>query len=402
MGKNLYHQVINEKLNNIKSENRYRFFNEFKKNNFSYPLAGWVKDKKEYPVTIWCSNDYLGMSQKKSIIKEAINSIENYGVGSGGTRNISGNHHPIVKLEKELAKLHKKEKALVFSSGYVANESTISSLLNVFENCVVFSDEKNHASIISGIRKSNAQKFVYKHNDMFDLENKLKLVNFDQPKLIVFESVYSMDGSIGNLKGIVKLAKKYNALSYIDEVHAVGMYGKTGAGISEELSLQNDIDIIQGNLAKAYGNFGGYITSNSSICDYIRSTASGFIFTTSIPPCIAEASIEAIKYLKVSNTERNIQKENVDYLKTKLSELRIKFLNNKSHIVPVMINDALKCKQISELLLKQYGHYIQPINYPTVPKNTERLRITPGPMHTKKMINSLVKSLKECIKIYDK
>ena len=397
INKNFYKNYLIKQLDKIKSENRYRVFNKIEKYHSSYPNAYWVNNDNKKKVIIWCSNDYLGMSQKEVIIKAAKQSLTNYGTGSGDTRNISGNHLPIVKLEEEIATLHQKESALVFTSGYIANESTISSLLKLFRDCVVFSDEKNHASIISGIQKSSNNKFVFLHNDLNDLERKLKLVDRKSPKIIIFESIYSMDGSIGNIEGIVALAKKYNCLTYIDEVHAVGMYGKSGAGITEETGLQNDIDIIQGTLAKAYGNIGGYIASDKLICDFVRSSASGFIFTTTIPPAAAEASIKSIQYLKKSSSERCMQKENVIFLKNKLIEEEISFLNNKSHIVPIMINDAYKCNEISELLLKEYGHYIQPINYPTVPKGTERLRVTPGPLHTKEMMIDLVKCFKICI-----
>ena len=401
MNKQFYHQVFANEIYKIKEENRYRNFNELQRNNINAPYANWIAKSKERHVIIWCSNDYLGMSQNKIIVDAAIKSLLNYGTGSGGTRNISGNHQPIVELEKEIALLHDKESSLVFSSGYVANESAISSILNLFKNITVFSDEKNHASIISGIKKASCNKVVFKHNDIVDLENKLKFLEYKDPKIIIFESIYSMDGSISDIKTIVNLAKKYNCLTYLDEVHAVGMYGETGAGMSEELGVKEDIDVIQGNLAKAYGNFGGYIASNNIICDYIRSTASGFIFTTSIPPLIAEASIKSIKYLKTSSIERDLQKSNVKYLKKQLVLKNINFLENESHIVPVMINNPLKCKQISELLLDKYGHYIQPINYPTVPRGSERLRITPGPLHTKKMIDNLVNALSECIIFYN-
>ncbi len=401
MNKQFYHQVFANEIYKIKEENRYRIFNELQRNNINAPYANWIAKSKERHVIIWCSNDYLGMSQNKIIVDAAIKSLLNYGTGSGGTRNISGNHQPIVELEKEIALLHDKESSLVFSSGYVANESAISSILNLFKNITVFSDEKNHASIISGIKKTACNKVIFKHNDFIDLENKLKLLEYKKPKIIIFESIYSMDGSISDIKTVVKLAKKYNCLTYLDEVHAVGMYGETGAGLSEELGVKEDIDVIQGNLAKAYGNFGGYIASNKIICDYIRSTASGFIFTTSIPPLIAEASIKSIKYLKTSSIERDLQKSNVKYLKKQLVLKNINFLENESHIVPVMINNPLKCKQISELLLDKYGHYIQPINYPTVPRGSERLRVTPGPLHTKKMIDNLVNALSECIIFYN-
>ena len=397
MDRNFYNNFFYEKLNQIKSENRYRVFNHLEKNNTSYPFANLVNDNNKKEIIIWCSNDYLGMSQKKSIIDAAKKSLSDYGTGSGGTRNISGTHLPLIELEKEIALLHKKENALAFTSGYVANESTISSLIKLFPSCVVFSDQQNHASIISGLKKSYTNKIIFPHNDISALEKKISSIDYHVPKIIIFESIYSMDGTLGKIREIVSIAKKYNALTYIDEVHAVGMYGQTGGGISEELGIQKDIDILQGTLAKAYGNIGGYIASNKLICDYIRSTASGFIFTTSLPPSVTEAAKNAIQYLKLHDNERNLQKENVKFLKNKLTEYKINFFQNKTHIVPVMINDADKCTKVSQFLLNNYGHYIQPINYPTVPKGTERLRITPGPLHTKKMITDLVKSLKETI-----
>ena len=359
-------------------------------------MALWKKnntsDMKD--IIVWCSNDYLGMSQNKLVINKVINSIKNMGIGSGGTRNISGNSIEIVNLEKEIATLHQKEKAIVFTSGYIANETTISTLLNILDNSVVFSDEKNHASIISGIKKSNAKKEIFKHNDLDHLENLMKKYPHDVNKMIVFESVYSMDGDFGNIKGIVKLAKQYNALTFLDEVHAVGMYGETGAGVADKLGLNNEIDIIQGTLGKAFGTIGGYISSTNLICDVVRSYASGFIFTTAMPPAIASAAKASIQYLKESNKERLLQQKNTILLKKYLSKENISYLDNKSHIVPVMVHDPIKCKEISNILLDEFGHYIQPINYPTVPVGTERLRITPGPLHTEEMIADLTNALK--------
>ena len=359
-------------------------------------MALWKKnntsDMKD--IIVWCSNDYLGMSQNKLVINKVINSIKNMGIGSGGTRNISGNSIEIVNLEKEIATLHQKEKAIVFTSGYIANETTISTLLNILDNSVVFSDEKNHASIISGIKKSNAKKEIFKHNDLDHLESLMKKYPQDVNKLIVFESVYSMDGDFGNIEGIVKLAKQYNALTFLDEVHAVGMYGETGAGVADKLGLNNEIDIIQGTLGKAFGTIGGYISSTNLICDVVRSYASGFIFTTAMPPAIASAAKASIQYLKESNKERLLQQKNTILLKKYLSKENISYLDNKSHIVPVMVHDPIKCKEISNILLDEFGHYIQPINYPTVPVGTERLRITPGPLHTEEMIADLTNALK--------
>ena len=391
-----YSDKFNNSINKLKVEGRYRFFNQVQRCAGKHPKALWknsnTSDMKD--IIVWCSNDYLGMSQNKSVINKMINSIKIMGIGSGGTRNISGNSVEIVNLEKEIATLHQKEKAIVFTSGYIANETTISTLLNILDNSVVFSDEKNHASIISGIKKSNAKKEIFKHNDLDHLESLMKKYPLDANKLIVFESVYSMDGDFGNIEGIVKLAKQYNALTFLDEVHAVGMYGETGAGVADKLGLNNEIDIIQGTLGKAFGTIGGYISSTNLICDVVRSYASGFIFTTAMPPAIASAAKASIQYLKESNKERLLQQKNTILLKKYLSRENISYLDNKSHIVPVMVHDPIKCKEISNILLDEFGHYIQPINYPTVPVGTERLRITPGPLHTEEMIVNLTNALK--------
>ncbi len=397
MIKEKYRKVFQNQLEKIKFENRYRIFNELENFN-SFPIVNWMNENTSKKTIVWCSNDYLGMSQNKEIKKVAIDSIKKYGIGSGGTRNISGTHQPIVKLEKRLASIHKKQNSLVFSSGYVANESSISAITNLFKNIIIFSDEKNHASIISGIKKNKCNKIIFRHNDMVDLEKKLSQFDIDNPKIIIFESVYSMDGSLGDIKKIVDLSKKYNCLTYVDEVHAVGIYGKNGGGISEELKLQNEIDIIQGTLAKAFGSIGGYIATDNLISDYIRSSSSGFIFTTSIPPLAAESALASIDYLKNNLNVKSKQIENVNFLKNLLFKKKINFINNNTHIIPVMINEAKLCKQISDVLLNDYGHYIQPINYPTVKKGEERLRITPGPLHTKEMIINLVDSL---VKIFN-
>ena len=391
-----YSDKFNNSINKLKVEGRYRFFNQVQRCAGKHPKALWKKnntsDMKD--IIVWCSNDYLGMSQNTFVINRMINSVKDVGIGSGGTRNISGNSIEIVSLEKEISSLHNKEKAIVFTSGYIANETTISTLLNILDNSVVFSDEKNHASIISGIKKSNAKKEIFKHNDLDHLESLMKKYPHDVNKMIVFESVYSMDGDFGNIEGIVNLAKQYNALTFLDEVHAVGMYGETGAGVADKLGLNNEIDIIQGTLGKAFGTIGGYISSTNLICDVVRSYASGFIFTTAMPPAIASAAKASIQYLKESNKERLLQQKNTILLKKYLSKENISYLDNKSHIVPVMVHDPIKCKEISNILLDEFGHYIQPINYPTVPVGTERLRITPGPLHTEEMIADLTKALK--------
>ena len=394
-----YTEKFKNSLIKLKFEGRYRFFNEIERKAGGHPIAFLNNNSSKSEIIVWCSNDYLGMSENKLVTNSMIKAVEKMGTGSGGTRNISGNSSAIVNLEKELANLHSKEKGIVFSSGYIANEAAISTLLEILTDAIVFSDEKNHASIISGIKKSNSKKEIFKHNDMNDLENLIKKYPYDKPKLIIFESIYSMDGDFGDIEGIVKTAKKYNAITYIDEVHAVGMYGKTGAGLSEQLSLNSSIDIIQGTLGKAYGTIGGYITASDLICDTIRSYASGFIFTTAMPPALATAATESIRYLKKSNKERSLQKRNVILLKNSLLKENIPFLDNKSHIIPIMVNNPTRCKEISNILLNDFGHYIQPINYPTVPIGTERLRVTPGPLHDEKMILDLTLALKHAFNI---
>ena len=395
MSKLNYSEKFIASINKLKFEGRYRNFNEIERNAGQHPKASWRVNSKLYEITVWCSNDYLGMSQNSLIISSMIDAVKNMGTGSGGTRNISGNSSAIINLEKELAILHNKKKAIVFSSGYVANESTISTLLNILDNVVVFSDEKNHASIINGIKKSGAKKEIFRHNDLNHLEELIKSYPLEKQKVIIFESIYSMDGDFGDIENIVKIAKKYKALTYLDEVHAVGMYGQTGAGVAEKMNLQNSIDIIQGTLGKAYGTMGGYISSSEEICDAIRSYASGFIFTTAMPPALAKTATESIKYLKKSDSERKLQQRNTAILKKSLLKENIDFLDNNSHIVPVMVNNPIRCSEISNILLNEFGHYIQPINYPTVPKGTERLRITPGPLHTDEMIYDLTISLKD-------
>ena len=389
-----YSDIFKSSIDKLKIAGQYRHFNEIERKAGEHPNASWITGSNKNDVIVWCSNDYLGMSQNKLVINSMIDSIKRMGTGSGGTRNISGNSSSIVHLENELADLHSKEKAVVFSSGYVANESTISTLLNLLEDAVVFSDEKNHASIISGIKKSKAEKEIFKHNDLIHLEFLIKKYPENKPKVIIFESIYSMDGDFGDISGISKIAKKYNALTYLDEVHAVGMYGEKGSGVTEELGLQNCIDIVQGTLGKAFGTMGGYIASSNIICDAIRSYASGYIFTTALPPALVSAACSSICYLKKSDKERKLQKKNTITLKNYLTKENINFMDNKSHIVPIMVNNAVRCKEISNILLSEFNHYIQPINYPTVPVGTERLRVTPGPLHTERMISDLTIALK--------
>ena len=392
-----YEKYFEETINKIKNEGRYRVFIDILRNVQNFPSATKYNDKNESSdqVTVWCSNDYLGMGQNTNVINGRKKALDTCGAGSGGTRNISGTTHYHVLLEKELADLHNKESALLFTSGYISNEATLSTLASTLPNCYVLSDELNHSSMIQRIRASGAKKIIFKHNDLKDLENKIKELDRDTPKIIAFESVYSMDGDIAPIQHIAEVAKNYNALTYLDEVHAVGMYGNRGGGISQELGISDQIDIIEGTLAKAYGVMGGYITGNKYLVDTVRSFASGFIFTTSIPPTIAAGAIESVKHLKISNTERTKQKEAVKILKQKLRDTDIPIIENNSHIIPIVVGDPDLCKKASDLLLEKYNIYVQPINYPTVPRGTERLRVTPTPLHNAEMINYFIDSIKK-------
>lgn len=387
-----YAHYFTDAINTLKTEGRYRIFSDIERCVNRRPVA--YDHKKQKEITIWCINDYLGMSQHPKIIEAANKANSTMGVGSGGTRNIGGTHHPIIELEAELADLHQKDASLVFTSGYVSNDTTISTLAKLLPNVVMFSDQDNHASIIEGIKRGGSEKIIYKHLDMVDLENKLKSVEINRPKLILFESVYSMDGCISPIKEICDLADKYNALTYIDEVHAVGLYGKRGGGICEKLGLMDRLSIIEGTLAKGFGVMGGYITASKEIIDAIRCYAAGFIFTTSLPPALAAAATTSIKYLKNSYKERDALHNNARILKQKLKEEGIPFIKNDSHMVPVMVNDPILSCKISEILLDEFSIFVQHINFPTVQKGTERLRITPTPFHNEKMIEELVLALK--------
>jgi 5-aminolevulinate synthase len=388
-----YNNFFNDNLKLLKEEGRYRTFADLEKIAGNFPKALNYNDNNVKEVTVWCSNDYLGMSQNKNVLSEMSKAIHKVGAGSGGTRNISGTNHYHVLLERELCYLHQKESALLFNSGYLANQATLSTLGKNLPNCYFLSDEKNHASMIQGIKHSNAKKIIFKHNSVNDLEDKLKKIPSEDSKVIAFESVYSMDGDFSPIKSIVRLAKKYNALTYLDEVHAVGIYGKRGAGVAEKMGVMKDIDILQGTLAKAFGVMGGYISGSKNLIDYIRSNASGFIFTTSLPPCIAAGAYTAMRHLKYSAHEREKQFEVVKKLKKELLNVNIPFIDHQSHIIPVIIGDAKLCKTASQKLLDDFNIYVQPINYPTVPMGTERLRITPTPLHTDEMIKKLVKGL---------
>ena len=392
-----YDLYFEKTINKIKKEGRYRVFIDILRNVQNFPKATKFNSKntKNDQVTVWCSNDYLGMGQNSNVINAMKKALDTCGAGSGGTRNISGTTHYHVILEKELADLHDKESALLFTSGYISNEATLSTLASTLPDCYVFSDELNHSSMIQGIRASGAKKIIFKHNDVDDLKNKIKELDKNIPKIIAFESVYSMDGDIAPIENIATIAKNYNALTYLDEVHAVGMYGSQGGGISQELGVNDQIDIIEGTLAKAYGVMGGYITGNNYLVDTVRSFASGFIFTTSIPPAIAAGAIESVKHLKTSNIERVKQREAVKELKQKLMDTDIPIIINNSHIIPIVVGDPDLCKKASDILLQKYNIYVQPINYPTVPRGTERLRVTPTPFHNTKMINYFIDSIEK-------
>ena len=380
-------------VDNVREEGRYRIFRDIRRKSGAFPQATWFKENSEQDITVWCSNDYLGMGQNECVVEAVKSAVDAAGTGSGGTRNISGTTRYHVQLEQELASLHQKDSALVLTSGYVANEATLGVMSKILPGLVILSDEMNHASMISGIQRARCEKRIFKHNDLVDLEVKLQELPYDAPKLIAFESVYSMDADIAPIEEICNLADKYNALTYIDEVHAVGMYGATGGGVCEERGLMDRIDIIQGTLAKAYGMVGGYIAADSVIIDAVRSMASGFIFTTSIPPSTAAGALRSVKVLKVTPEKRAQHQERANALKARFRTAGYDFIDGETHIVPLMICDPVKCQAISDRLIEDFGIYAQPINYPTVPRGTERLRFTPSPFHTNAMMDELMGAL---------
>jgi 5-aminolevulinate synthase len=391
-----YDDIFNAAVNKIKEENRYRVFTPLNYLKDSFPIAYVPTLQKD--VVVWCSNNYLGMSQHPEVIKALCEAAQAVGVSAGGTRNISGTHGAVDALEKELADLHRKEKALVFTSGYIANQSTIAAIGKIIPDCIIFSDSDNHASIIHGIRESKLQKEIFKHNDVSHLRELIIKYPLNKPKLIIFESIYSMSGTVAPFQEIVDIAQEFNAMTYVDEVHAVGMYGSEGQGMASIYGCDKDIDIIQGTLGKAYGVIGGYIAGKSVIIDAIRSIAPGFIFTTTLPPCIAAGATASIKHLRYSQNERLRHQEIVMKTKARLLESDINIINNDTHIIPVLIGDAELSRGISRQLLDKFNIYIQNINYPTVPKGRERLRITPTPLHTEKMLEELVLALKYLLK----
>ena len=389
-----YSDQLDVAIQRLHDEGRYRTFIEIERENGAFPQAIWRKpDGTSQPVTVWCGNDYLGMGQNPIVLQAMHEALDATGAGSGGTRNISGTTVYHKRLEREIADLHQKEEALVFTSAYIANDATLSTLPKLFPGLIIYSDALNHASMIEGIRRNGGAKRLFRHNDVAHLRELLEADDPATPKLIAFESIYSMDGDFGLIEEICDLADEFNALTYIDEVHAVGMYGPRGAGVAERDGLMDRLDIINGTLAKAYGVMGGYIAASAKMCDAIRSYAPGFIFTTSIPPAVAAGAAASVKHLKTNQDLRDQQQTQAKILKMRLKGLGLPIIDHGTHIVPVHVGDPVHCKSMSDMLLEQHGIYVQPINFPTVPKGTERLRFTPSPVHTAGDIDKLVQAL---------
>jgi len=389
-----YAAAVDAALNRLHEEGRYRTFIDIERRKGHFPNAVWTRpDGTQHDITVWCGNDYLGMGQHPAVLGAMHEAIDATGAGSGGTRNISGTTVFHKRLEAELADLHHKEAALIFTSAYIANDATLSTLPRLFPGLIIYSDALNHASMIEGVRRNGGAKRIFRHNDVAHLRELLEADDPAAPKLIAFESIYSMDGDFGPIAAICDLADEFNALTYIDEVHAVGMYGPRGAGVCERDGLMNRIDIINGTLAKAYGVMGGYIAASAKLCDAIRSYAPGFIFTTSLPPAVAAGATASVRHLKSDQGLRDRQQENARVLKMRLKGLGLPIIDHGSHIVPVHVGDPVHCKAISDMLLGDHGIYVQPINFPTVPRGTERLRFTPSPVHTPGMIDALVRAM---------
>ncbi|MDL2410087.1 5-aminolevulinate synthase [Rhizobium calliandrae] len=390
-----YDQYFSAALAKLRDEQRYRVFIELERIAGRFPRAIWHSGDGPREVVIWCSNDYLGMGRHPDVIEAMVTAARRMGTGAGGTRNISGTNHPLVELERELADLHGKEAALVFTSGYVSNETGIATIAKLLPNCVILSDASNHNSMIEGVRRAGVEKKIWRHNDIGHLEELLAAEAPERPKLIVFEALYSMDGDLAPVNRICDLAERYGAMTYIDEVHSAGMYGLRGAGIAAREGALHRIDVIEGTLAKAFGCVGGYIAANADIIDAVRSYAPGFTFTTALPPAVCAAATAAIRHLKASQWERDRHQERAVRVKSALNAAGLPVMHSETHIVPVMVGDPEKCKEATDLLLAEYGIYVQPINYPTVPRGTERLRITPTPFHDDALIDALAEALVE-------